>query len=77
MAERSSPDFGSGLSARRALPGWTGGDARLYVDRGAARGQCSSLKILSMPSHFSPDLASGNACWNFHMSFSHSCTLGF
>src|SRR5581483_9170181 len=42
-----------------------------------SRNYGSSLKMRSMRTLFSPGLASGRACWNFHMSSSHSCTLGF
>jgi len=33
------------------------------------------VNIFSMSIHFSPGLATGKACWYFHISTSHSCSF--
>ena len=57
----------------RVEPGYFSRDS--HILRAAACGY-SNLKTRSINIHFSPGFASGSGLWNFHMSRSHSCTLG-
>src|SRR5438046_7663324 len=62
--------------AKKPGGGWSAQivSARLILVRNA---HWSNLKILSSRIHFSPGLALGSGFWNFHISSSHSRTLGF